>query len=488
MKTMMKTLTALALALATASLCGLAAAADPAPATSWLQAPVVAAHEGYTSTFFELPLPEGSASPVATISATMYTKPSESGKPPRPLLVLFNGGPGASSTPLHLNGLGPKRYVERAGRTPEKQLESNPFTVLDTMDLVFVDPVGTGFSQVLEAGKSRYWATEADARAAATLIRHIVKATQREGAPVYVGGQSYGGYRLATLMKFTAELPPLSGIVFISPMLDATLMADVPGNELVHGAELPSMAVAAWQHGKGDRAVQGETVQQVFERATAFARDEYVPALLEGSKLGAGRQKAVAARLSALLGLPVDEILKQRLRPGSEDFLTHVLGQDGKRLGRLDTRVIGSSAPPPAGKPTNDPSLVVTAPVANQLTPTEAYFRNELNVPITRKYVPLSFTVNGGWNFFDAPMQEGFYLNATRHVATAMAANPQLRVLYVGGYYDMATPVGAATYALEHAGLPMERVRMEVLPGAHSPYDDDANLARFTAALRDFVR
>ncbi|WP_083748545.1 hypothetical protein [Pelomonas sp. KK5] len=467
----------MALACAASLCCLVAAAADP----SWLQAPVIAQQQGYTSTFFELPLPDATA-PVATISATMYTKPPAAGKAARPLLFLFNGGPGASSTPLHLNGLGPKRYVD-------KQLQPNPFTVLDTMDLVFIDPVGTGFSQVLEAGKSRYWATEADARAAAALIRHIVKATQREGAPVYVGGQSYGGYRLATLMKFTAELPPLSGIVFISPMLDATLMADAPGNELVHGAELPSMAVAAWQHGKGDRAVQGETVQQVFERATAFARDEYVPALLEGAKLPADRQKTIAARLSALLGLPVDEIVRQRLRPGSEDFLTHVLGQDGKRLGRLDTRVIGSSAPPPAGKPTNDPSLVVTAPVANQLTPTEAYFRNELNVPITRKYVPLSFTVNGGWNFFDAsPTQEAFYLNATRHVATAMAANPQLRVLYVGGYYDMATPVGAATYALEHAGLPMERVRMQVLPGAHSPYDDDANLARFTAALREFVR
>lgn len=462
-----------------------AQAAEPSK-PDWLRAPLVAQQDGYTSTFIELPLPD-EAAPKATISGTAYTKPA-TGATPRPVLFLFNGGPGASSTPLHLNAIGPKRFVERSGREPARQLEPNAFTVLDRMDLVFIDPVGTGFSQVFEAGKSSYWGTESDAKAVAAYIRHWVKAMEREQAPVYIGGQSYGGFRLASLMKFADELPQLRGLVFISPMLDATLMSSAPGNELAYGVQLPSMAVASWQHGKGDRTAQGQTVQEVFDRANAFARDVYVPALLEGSRLPRERQDTVATRLSALLGLPREELLRQRLRPDSEKFLTGVLGEDGKRLGRLDTRVIGSSRPPPPGKPTNDPSLVVSASTGPALTPTEAYFRNELKVPVERKYVPLSFTVNGAWNYFDLPMQEGMYLNATRHVGTAMRANANLRLLYVGGYYDMATPIAAAVYAFEHADLPMDRVRFQLLPGSHSPYDDEPNLQRFTQTLREFVQ
>ncbi|SEK87697.1 Carboxypeptidase C (cathepsin A) [Roseateles sp. YR242] len=478
---------------------GLAAAgasstsSSPAAAPrAWLTEPVEARHEGYRSIFIELPVPEGAATPLGTISGTAYLKdpPRNGGKAaPRPLLFLFNGGPGASSTPLHLNAIGPRRFIERPGRTPERQLEPNTQTVLDAMDLVFIDPPGTGFSQVFETGRSALWTTETDARVAAGFVRCWLKKLGRENSPVYIGGQSYGGFRLASMMRYASDLPPLSGLVFISPLLDASATSASVGNELAYALQFPSMVVAAWQHGKGQRGEQGRSVEEVFSRAEDFARGVYLPALLEGSRLSAKRAGLVAARMSGLLGMSPGELLAQRLRPDSEQFLTTVLGRPEARLGRLDTRVIGSTAPPPPGRPTNDPSLVVSsAPAGRSLTPTEAYFREELNVPITRKYVPLSFTVNGGWNYFDRSIADGFYINPTRYVAEVMRQQPALRLLYVGGYYDMAVPVAAAQYALEHADLPMARVQMQLLPGSHNPYDDEANLQRFTQRLREFVR
>ncbi|MDH0867345.1 hypothetical protein [Mitsuaria sp. GD03876] len=470
-----------------------AGASAPLKAAPLLPGPIVTRHEmtlhgrtlAYVATFTELPLPEGSASPLATIAATSYVVPSDAPSR-RPVLVLFNGGPGASSSPLHFNALGPVRLIERTGREPARQLEPNPDTLLDAADLVFVDPVGTGYSRVLKTdAPSPYLGIDGDARAALAMIRHWLKAQGREDSPLFIGGQSYGGFRVASLMRHAKELPRLDGLLLVSPLLDMSLSTPAPGNELLYAMDLPSMAVAAWRHGRGDRRAQGESVGEVFDRARDFVRSDYLPALMDGSRLAPERRDALAARMSALIGLDVEDLKARRLRVDSEYFLTHVLNEPGRRLGRLDTRVTGSSLPPPPGKPTNDPSLQAGGA---GLGPLDAYFRQTLRVPVDRKYVTLSFDVNGRWNWHDVGGQETLYLNPTRHIADVMRERPAVRLLYTGGYFDMATTVGAAEYALDHAGLPMARVRMERFASAHSTYDDDANLARFSKEVRRFLQ
>ncbi|MDN3922544.1 S10 family serine carboxypeptidase-like protein [Roseateles violae] len=465
----------------------LTAAASPDNA-SLIAGPIVTRHQmalngraiSYVATYTELPLPEGSAEPLATISATSYTLTTD-GPSARPVLFLFNGGPGASSSPLHFNAFGPLRFFEREGREPKRQLESNPDTLLDVADLVFVDPVGTGYSRVLKGdGPSPYLGIDGDARAAVSIIRHWLSTHARQGSPLFIGGQSYGGFRVASMMRYAKDLPPVSGLLLVSPLLDASLSTPAVGNELVFAMDLPSMAVAAWLHGRGNREVQGRSAAEVFDRAQAFVRNDYLPALLQGSKLPNDHLGSLASRMSGLIGIDAAELKNRRLRIESEYFLTHVLNEAGKRLGRLDTRVIGSSSPPAAGRPTNDPSLTVSA----GLGPIDKYFREVLKVPVERKYVTLSFDVNGKWNWHDVGGQETLYMNPAKYIAAAMRDRDTLRLLYVGGLFDMATTVAASEYALDHAGLPMERVRFERFASPHSPYDDAANLERFSAEVR----
>jgi len=461
------------------------------PAGGWT-APVVTQHTltlgtqslNYEATFLELPLPQESSAPDSSISATSYVVKDDA-RQRRPVLFLFNGGPGASSSPLHFNSIGPVRFTESEGRVPVRQLEANQYSVLDKVDLVFIDPVGTGFSRAPDDRTSNpHWGPEGDARACLAMIRYWLREQGREGSPVYIGGESYGGFRLATLMSLAEQLPTLSGLVLISPLLDMTASSPAVGNELAFALDLAPMAVAAWAHDRGDRAVQGATAPEVFDRASVFVRDEYLPALLKGPHLPADESVRLSKKIAAWLGLEVGSVQAQRLRVDSERFLNEVLGQPGKRLGRLDTRVIGSSEPPPAGKPTNDPSLTVSAGPS----PVEAYMRQVLRVPIERKYVSLSFAVNGKWNWLDQDKRTpSIYLNPTRHIAAVMNQRPQLKVLYLGGYFDMATTVSAAQYSLEHAGVPMERVQTELFASGHSPYDAEPDLGRFSRLIRAFV-
>jgi carboxypeptidase C (cathepsin A) len=443
----------------------------------------------YTASFAATVLKDEKGVPQATISATSYTRDGIGDLARRPVIFLFNGGPGASSSPLHFAALGPRRIVDAGGAL---SLADNDESPLDVADLVFIDPVGTGFSRVLPGGDGKpYWTMDGDAKAALALVRDWLRDHHRAASPVYLAGQSYGGFRLAMMTKYAQDLP-LAGLILVSPMLDASGTSEAPGNDLPYILNLPTMSALAWYHQRIDRG--GRTVDAQFAEAQKFAQGDYAHALMQGSALPPAERARIAARVAALTGVAEKTVLEAGLRMTTDAFRSQLLqsprmvplAEPGQEVGRLDGRIIAGKRPPKtAAQPSGDPSLVVSGSRADFI---KAYYRDALNVAETAPYVTLSFAVNGAWNW---QAREGggglFYLNAAPHIAALMAHQPGTRLMLAGGYYDLAVSWAGANYVLAHAGIDPQRIRAVGFAGGHSPYDDAPGLHQFSTAIRAFA-
>lgn len=439
----------------------------------------------YTASFAETVLRDAAGQPQATISSTSYVRDGVADASKRPVVFIFNGGPGASSSPLHFSALGPRRILEADAAGP-RRLVDNDSSPLPQADLVFIDPVGTGFSRVLPGGDGKpYWAIDGDAKAALALVQDWLRAHQRGAAPVYLCGQSYGGFRLAMVTKYGKDLP-LAGLILVSPMLDASGAAEAAGNDLPFIFYLPTMSALAWHHQRIPR--DGRTLEQVVAESTRFAQGEYALALQQGSALPAAELERLAARMAALTGLPQQMIAEARLRISTDVFRSALLRSSGQEIGRLDGRVIAAKRPPKtADQPSGDPSLVVSGSKADFI---KAYYRQELQVAPRRPYVTLTFAVNGqwGWHAKDNDADSLFYLNGAPYIAAEMASQPQTRLMLAGGYFDLAVPYLGAKYALAHAGIAPERVRAVPFLSGHSPYEGEDGLQQFARAIVTFVQ
>lgn len=417
----------------------------------------------YEAVFEQQVLSGPDGQPAATMSTIAYLR-SGTADAARPVIFAFNGGPGASSSPLHVEAMGPRR---RDGTG----LVDNAETPLDRADLVFVDPVGTGFSRPLRpGGGAPFWNVAGDAGAMAQAITGWLAAHGRAGAPVIVVGESYGGTRAAAMLPLLKGVN-LVGLVLLSPALAIGPLGD---RELVEA--LPAMAVAAAAHGKG--AFAGQPPARVEARAAAFAAGPYVRALLDGSALTPADEARVAAQMARLIGLPPATIRAARLRVDVEMFRAALLASKGQVVGRLDSRVAAPRPAPVAGRPSaaSDPALglgasnVIVSPTLGD------YLRRELGVQTARDYVALTLDVNFQWRW---PRIEGAggdeadrLPDLLGNLARAMADHPALHVTFVGGYYDMAVPLMATRDALRHAWLPQSRARLVALPAGHSAFAD----------------
>jgi carboxypeptidase C (cathepsin A) len=465
------------------SLAAPAQAADPviAPVTTHHRVTMGSDTLAYDATFSEYVLTNSSGKAQATISGTAYVRSDVADRSSRPVTFAFNGGPGASSSPLHFSAFGP-RLVERRGKGQPSSIRDNPQSPIDITDLVFIDPVGTGFSQVLDAGGGQpYWDVQGDASAVLGFIRDWLKRNNRTGSPIYLAGESYGGTRLAAMLGDAQDLD-LAGLIFISPALGNT----GEDSDLGYVFALPSMAVAAVQNGKAD--ADGRSVESVFDDARAFATGDYALALLKGSRISDAERDRVAARMSKLIGLPAGLIAERHLRVDAELFRSTLRKADGLVVGRLDTRVTAPIAKSVPNRPSaaNDPALGLGA---SNVIVSEAignYLRTELKVPTDRPYISLTLDVNFKWTWPPAP--GGAAPSWTSNITEIMAAKPDLRLLLVGGYYDLAVPVLAPQYALEHAWLPMNRVKMVALETGHSAFEGDAGRAKMKMLLDGFIR
>jgi carboxypeptidase C (cathepsin A) len=435
----------------------------------------------YDATFSEQVLSDPAGRPQATISGTSYVRTDIRDRSARPVTFAFNGGPGASSSPLHFSAFGP-RLVERRSNGEQASIRDNPESLIDITDLVFIDPVGTGFSRVLKGGSGQpYWDVDGDSRAVLGFIREWLKANGRSGSPVYIAGESYGGTRLARMLGDSGDLN-LEGLIFISPALGN----EGEGSDLDYIFALPSMAVAAVHNGKVSAGRR--SVEAVFENARNFAMGDYALALMKGSLLPDSERDRVAARMSALIGLPEQMIADNHLRLDPETFRKALRKDEGLVVGRLDTRV---TAPVPTEVPkrpsaANDPALGLGSSNVVISDAIGAYMRDELKVPTDRPYVSLTLDVNFKWTWPQSP--GGAAPSGTANIAKIMKAKPGLRLLLVGGYYDLAVPVLAPRYALDHAWLPMERVEMVALETGHSAFEGEKGREKMKSLMAGFIK
>src|ERR1700751_3336707 len=271
-----------------------------APATSQHALKLCNRTISYVATWSSILLKNAAGEPQATISATSYVRQDVPDRAQRPIIFAFNGGPGASSSPLHFGILGPRRLGQPDAAGKSSPID-NPETLLDVADLVMIDPVGTGFSRELSAGGGPgYWNPEGDAKAAETVIRDWLRDNSRASSLVFIVGESFGGYRLAEMAKDIGELK-IAGLILVSPGTDMTGEAGISSDQ--HFVfTLPSMATTAFAHHKSQAG--GRSVEQVYEEARSLAQGDYVEALQLGSELREQDRDQLAGRMANLIGLP----------------------------------------------------------------------------------------------------------------------------------------------------------------------------------------
>jgi carboxypeptidase C (cathepsin A) len=443
----------------------------------------------YTATVAEHFLHDAKGAPTASVITIAYVRDGVADAAKRPVLFCFNGGPGASSSQTHTEALGPRIHSsDRLGAAAAEAFRDNPTSPLDAVDLVFIDPVGTGFSRPLPGVDGRpYYSVTGDALEVKGIIADWLKANHREASPRFMLGESYGTNRAAAIVKNGKDLP-FDGILLVA------LASTIPGREMPYVTTLPTMAAGAWYHRRIER--RGRTVGQVFDEALAFARTEYITALIEGASLPPAEKHRVAQRMSKLIGLPVDFIEAHNLRISKNDYMFNLLKDEGLRTGLLDVTVTGPLEPGQEGA-LDDPALGVVpprapgAPPPAPLTPDRIgpapspavghYLTGELKFPTTDTYIGINFSVNARWNYESRS-------NDFEALAAAMRANPKLRLFWAAGYYDLTTPAYAARYTLDQAGTPAGQLDAHYFAGPHGVYSGDpANRAQFDNAVRAFV-
>lgn len=469
-----------------------AASAQPAPrvAVTHHETHIAGRTVAYTATVAETFLHDDKGTPTASVVTIAYTRDGVSDPSRRPVVFAFNGGPGASSSPLHTQALGPMIRVEgKPGDRAGGGFRENPYSPLDVADLVFIDPVGTGFSRQLPGVDGRpYYSITGDAQEVKRVIADWLKANHREASPRYLAGESYGTNRAAAIVRNGKDLP-FDGVMLIA------LAAGVPGREMPYVVALPTMAAGAWFHQRIDR--KGRTVRQVFEEARDFARTDYVTALIRGASLPAADRRRIAQRMASLIGLPADFIEAHDLRISKNDWMFNLLKDKGLRTGLLDVTVTGPLLAGAEGA-IDDPALGVAPrragppPTPAQIGPVPspavgAYVTNELKFPSTDTYIGVNFTVNSQWNY--ETRGNDFYARTGDFdaLAAAMRANPKMRLFWAGGYYDLTTPAYGARYTLDQIGVPPAQLTADFFPGPHGVYAGEENLKRFDDAVRAFV-
>jgi carboxypeptidase C (cathepsin A) len=423
--------------------------------------------------------------PKAEMFITAYTL---DGADPakRPVTFAFNGGPGSSSVWLHLGLLGPRRVLmgdARALTPPPYGLGDNAETLLAHSDLVFIDPVSTGYSRVVTGGKSaEYHGFQRDLESVGELIRLWTSRNGRWLSPKYLAGESYGTVRASALAAYLQRRFGLfcNGIILISSVINMATIRFHEGNDLPNSLFLPTYAAMAQYHGlHGDRPLR-----DVLDEAVALAEGPYPLGLARGSRLSAADRDDLIRRVAAVTGLSGDYVRRVNLRIEHQRFFRELLRSRGQVIGRLDGRFVGYEPDDGGEKPSHDPSNVaIHGPYSAALN---HYVRAELGYESDLPYEVLTDQVQP-WSYAEF---EGRPVTVTSMLGEAMRHNPHLRV-YVGcGYYDGATPFFGAEHAFAHLDIPDEQrasISFEYFEAGHMMYVHEPSRLRQSATLAEFV-
>lgn len=446
----------------------------------------------YRAVVGDIQLKRDDGKPYVDLFTTSYLREGVDGTSARPVIFVFNGGPGSSSVWLHLGLFGPKRVLvpsdaEHAGSGPHP-LVDNPLSLLDLSDLVFIDPPGTGFSRLVGDGKAEdVYGLREDARTVAALIREWIRANKRWNSPIFIAGESFGTTRAAALLpELMRGGEPLSvhGVLLISQALDYQGSSPWADNLTSFVTYLPTMAVTAWYHGKVEKA--GRTLEEFLAEVETFAVDTYLPALFWGSALPKDVERRIAERYAELTGLEVDYVLRSRLRVQADRFRKELLRDEGLSVGRLDGRYTADEVDDVAERSAFDAAGAAIG--AAYSVALHEYLATELGVTLERPYNVSGREVWEGWVWNRAnPRAEPVFVKTAPDLAWALSYNPELEVLVTSGYYDYATPYFDAKHTLARHGIDGERVTMTYYEAGHMMYVHQPSLEALAADIRAFV-
>jgi carboxypeptidase C (cathepsin A) len=480
-------LTYLGIFLATATAYGAKTNASPSTTP---EPPVVTHHAlkvngrilNYTATAGYLPLKDEDGKLQANIFFVAYTRDDHELLAQRPITFAFNGGPGASSVWLHLGALGPKRVLlaDNGLAAPTTyRLVDNDQTWLSFTDLVFVDPIGTGYSRTAPGVDAKqFYNVPKDVEVAARFIRQYVTRYDRWLSPKFVTGESYGTTRAAGLASRLqiADGLNLSGVILLSSALSFQAFSYDDDNDVVFALALPTFTAAATYHQKAN--AERKEVEQ-------WALTDYLTALARGDTLPGAEQRLIVQQMAKFTGLSTNYIATSRLRVSAARFTKELLRDESRTIGLMDSRVVGVDVTPRGEYSHFDPSFfLVTGPFVATLND---YLRHDLDFETNIPYEFLSEKVNGAWKWIEHGQG---YVNVADDLAEAMTRDKHFRVFAAAGEYDLTTPYFGQEYTFDHMALdPSLRPNLtfKLYPAGHQIYTDPTALKELRADVAAFV-
>lgn len=438
-------------------------------------------------------LRNGKGEPTASFFSISYIKENGAAPEKRPVIFIFNGGPGSSSVWLHLGLFGPKRVEVPSDGSDDGAAPyvygPNPHSLLDIADLVMIDPVGTGYSRTIGNGSTKdYYGHKQDAASVAEFIRIWLTQHKRWMSPKYLAGESFGTVRAALLadtMGWGATDIAFKGIILMSQILDYTAAQDEDNNLMAYVNNLPAMAAAAHYHKKVSTPLG---VREFSNEARRFAIDEYLPALFKGRDLPPAQYESVLSGLQRYTGLSRDYLEKSDLRVKPFRFVKELRRDEGVSVGMFDARYVGRELDRLTPTPTEDASAygngsAYTAAL-NEL------FTRELGVSMDIPYKTLNLEPYLQWDWRTTGPNDYYepsYSNVTKALARAMVRNQDLSVLVACGIYDLVTTCSSAEYVFSQPPIPPGRTKIEYYDAGHMMYMHQGSFEKLVADMRRFI-
>ena len=456
------------------------------------KAPIVTKHKlgdlKYTATTGLMPINNEIGETDGGMFYVAYTKEGVKDPANRSIMFSFNGGPGSSSVWLHLGIVGPKRVVMEAdGGMPQPpfKLVDNEYSWLEDTDLVFIDPIGTGYSRPTKKdGGKKFWSLEGDIASVGEFIRLYLTRNNRWSSPVHLVGESYGTTRAAGLSGHLIEKGiAFNSIVLVSSILNFQTARFNKGNDLPYQVFLPTYTATAWFHKK----TKFKSLEAALKASEEFAANEYVLALAKGSSLTDAERKSVRSKLASLTGLSEDYLESTDLRVNIHRFCKELLRDEKRTVGRLDSRFKGIDESAATENPEHDPSM--TAIMGPYTAMINDYIRRDLGYETDQPY----YVFNPGelwknWSYGDAGAGHPDTSEALR---AAMSKNPYMKVFIASGYYDMATPYFATEYTVNHLALDpslRENIQTEYYEAGHMMYIDEGCMKKLHQDIKKFYK
>lgn len=442
----------------------------------------------YLSRAGVLPLKDARGETEAEVFFTAYELQEEESSR-RPLTFVFNGGPGSSSVWLHMGAIGPKRVVmEPEGWMPRPpfRLEENSDTWLDRTDLVFIDPVETGYSRAAtEKLIDKFWGYKGDIESVGNFIKLYLSTYGRWASPLFLAGESYGTTRAAGLAEDLVNKGiAFSGIVLISTAINLRPIFFGPGDDLPFMLFVPTYAAAAWYHRRIDEKHLENNLPDYLQEVSAWAESDLNAALVKGDRLSAGEMETVASKLAEYTGLDPEYIKGTNLRVNIHRFCRELLRDERRSIGRLDARFRGIEPDKIDDMPEYDPSMIAIRPAYTTML--NSYAVSDLGVETHMPYRMMHHFSERKWQW-----ENGTLPHTGEFLRSAMAKNPYMKVLVAQGYYDLATPHFATEYMVSHLNLDSEvrkNLTISYYDAGHMFYLDTGSLSAFKHDVDEFFK